>query len=308
MRRSLSLAVLWLTVVSCGDSTPPASGNRVAEVMILRDGEEADTVYAVDFIGGLDLGAIALNSARRELPGNAYTISWSSSDGSIASVASGHVNLSRNGSAWIIARSAAFADSVRLAIAQVAQRARLRQDTVVAVTAGAAKLSGGAVDATVQRPDTLRFEAYITDAAGTPAPSDSVIRYTNLDPSLFTIVSNARGDTVKIIGIAPGSGRIALRFLEFSDTVRVQVVSSYALVQITQGLDATIVNPTNVSVPAGAAVLFQNGLIGGSFLVLGSGWRAGPIPSRLREANVFTQAGTFSYTVGSATATVTVTP
>lgn len=307
MRRLLSLAVV-VSIMSCGDSTPPSSGDRVAEVMILRNDAEADSVYHVDYLGGLDLRAIALNSVRHELPPAAYTIEWSSSDATIASVANGHVNVSRNGSAWIIARSASFADSVRLSIIQVARRARLRQDTVVALTPGATKLSGGNVDQTVQRPDTLRFEAYVTDVAGTPASSTASITYTNLNPAVFTIVPNVPGDTVKIIGIAPGSGRIALDFLEFSDTVQVQVVSAYALVQITQGLDGTIVSPSDVSVPAGAAVLFQNGLIGGNFLVVGTGWSAGPIPSRLREANVFTQPGTFSYTVSSATATVTVTP
>lgn len=308
MRRSLVLPGLWLIAVSCGDSTPPTSGNRVAEVMILLENDEADTVYRADFLGGLDLRAIALNSRREELPGNTYVISWSSSDGSIAAVAGGHVTASKNGSVWIIARSADFADSIRIAIVQTARQVRLRQDTVVALTPGATKISGNAVDVTVQRPDTLRFEAYITDRAGTPATSDVSIGYTNLDPSVFTIIPNPRGDTVKIIGIAPGSGGVALSFLDFRDTVAVQVVSSYALVQINQGLGATIVTPSNVTVPAGAAVLFQNGLDGGSFLVLGSGWRVGPIPSRLREANVFSRAGSFSYTVGSATATVTVTP
>lgn len=308
MRRSLFLAVLGLAVMSCGDGTTPGSGNRVAEVMILSNGNEADTVYHVDYFGGLNLAAIALNSARQELPGTSYTISWLSTNATIASVASGHVNVSKNGSTWIIARSADFSDSVRIEVLQVASRAKARQDTVVALTPGATKLSGQPIDASRQQPDTLRFEVYVTDAAGTEAPSAAAITYTNVTPSLFTIVPNAKGDTVKILGIAPGSGKIAMHFLTFTDTVRVQVVSSYALVQINQGLGLTIVDPLDVSVPSGNAVLFQNALNGGSFLVLGSGWRVGPIPSRLREANVFSAPGTFSYTVGSATASVTVTP
>lgn len=308
MRRSLLLAGLALAVMNCGDSSGPRSANRVAEVMILRNGSEADSVYHVDYFGGLDLTAIALNSARQELPGTSYTISWFSSDATVASVSSGHVNVSKNGSAWIIARSADFSDSVRIAVVQTASRAKARQDTVVALTAGATKLSGQAIDNVRQLPDTVHFEVFITDSAGTEAPSADAITYTNVTPSFFTIVPNAKGDSVKIIGITPGSGKIALHFLGFVDTIHVQVVSSYAVVTINQGLGQTIVNPTNVSVPTGSAVLFQNILDGGSFLVLGTGWRAGPIPSRLREANVFTTAGTFPYTVGSGSASVTVTP
>ena len=308
MRRSLLLAGLALAVMNCGDSSGPPSANRVAEVMILRSGSEADSVYHVDYLGRFDLTAIALNSARQELPGTSYTISWFSSDATVASVSSGHVNVSKDGSTWIIARSADFSDSVRIAVIQTASRAKARQDTVVALTPGATKLSGQAIDNVRQLPDTVRFEVFITDAAGTEASSADAITYTNVTPSLFTIVPNAKGDSVKIIGITPGSGKIALHFLSFVDTIHVQVVSSYAVVTINQGLGQTIVNPTNVSVPTGSAVLFQNILDGGSFLVLGTGWRVGPIPSRLREANVFTTAGTFPFTVGSATASVTVTP
>ena len=308
MRRSLFVASLSLLVMSCRDSTPPTSGNRVAEVMILRAGSEADSVYHVGYFGGFDLSAIALNSARQELPGHTYSISWFSSDATVASVAGGHVNVSKDGSTWIIARSADFADSVRIAVVQTATRASTRQDTVVALTPGATKLSGQAVDDFRQQPDTVHFEAFVTDEAGTEAPSADPITYTNVTPSLFTIVPNAAGDSVKIIGITPGSGKIAMHFLTFTDTIRVQVVSSYALVQITQGLGLTIVDPLDVSIPAGSAVMFQNAQNGSNFLVLGSGWRVGPIPARLREANVFTTPGTFSYTVGSATASVTVTP
>ena len=307
MHRS-SLAVLLLVVLSCGESTPPSGGDRVAEVMIMRNGTEADTVQRLDYFGSFDLTAIALNSARQELPPTAYTINWSSSDASIAPVQGGHVLAAKDGSAWIIARSVGFADSIRIEIHQVATQAHARQDTVVALTAGATKLSGATIDRGVQIPDTVRFEVYTTDRAGTEAASQANATYTNVDPSIFTIVPNTKGDTVKIIGITPGTGKIALHFLDFTDTVRVEVVSSYAVVQLTQNLGSVGINPSNVTIPSGSAVLFQNAQFGGNFLVTGTGWRAGPIPSRLREANVFSTPGTYSYLVSGTSATVTVSP
>lgn len=308
MHRSLLLAVLSFTALSCGESTPPSAGDRVAEVMLMRNGLEADTVYRLDYFGTFELGAIALNASRVELPPTAYTITWSSTDATVASVQAGHVTAAKNGSTWIVARSVAFADSVRVEVTQVARQAHTRQDTVVALTPGATKLSGATVDAGVQKPDTVRFEAYSTDSRGSEAPSDANITYVNVTPELFTIVPSTKGDTVRIIGVAAGTGKIAMHFLTFIDTIRVQVVSTYAVVQLTQGNPSVGINPSNVTIPRGAAVLFQNALIGGNFLVTGNGWKAGPIPSRLREANVFTVAGTYSYTVGGTTATVTVEP
>lgn len=307
-RSPLATIMLLVALISCGESTPPSNGDRVAEVMIMQNGAEADTVYHLDYLGNFDLGAIGLNSARHELAPSAYTINWSSSDASVASVQSGHVIASKNGSAWIVASSVGIKDSVRLEITQVARQAHSRQDTVVALTPGATKLSGTTVDAGVQIPDTVRFAVYTTDRLGTDATSDANITFTNADPSIFTIVPNTKGDTVKIIGITAGTGRIALHFLEYTDTIRVQVVSSYAVVQLTQGLPLVGISPTNVTIPPGSAVLFQNGQFGGNFIVSGTGWRAGPIPGRLREANVFTTAGTYSYTVGGTSATVTVAP
>ena len=308
MHRSSLLAVLLLTTLSCSESTPPSGGERVAEVMVMQNGVEADSVYYLDYFGSFELGAIALNSQRHELPPTAYSIAWSSSDPTVAAVQSGHVTASKNGSTWIIARSVEFADSVRVEITQTARQAHTRQDTVVAITPGATKLSGTTVDAGVQKPDTVRFEVYTTDSHGSEAPSDMNVTYDNLNPDIFTIVPNTKGDTVKIIGVSAGSGKIVMHFDTFKDTIRVQVVSSYALVQLTQGLGAVGISPSNVKIPPGAAVMCQNALIGGNFLASGNGWQAGPIPSRLRELNVFTTPGVYSYTVGGTTATVTVEP
>jgi hypothetical protein len=235
-------------------------------------------------------------------------VSWISDDASIASVINGHVETVRNGTARIIASSGSHADTVTLVISQVARKARVTQDTVVALTPGATKLSGAAIDPGAQAPDTVRFSAHTTDVAGTEALSQAPITYTNVDPSVFRIFPNAKGDTVKIIGVTPGTGRIALHFLDFIDTVRVQVVSSYAVVQMIQGLGQASVNPSEVTIPRGAAVLFQNTLEASNFQVLGAGWKVGPVPGRHREANVFANAGTFDYSMSNAHGSVIVTP
>ena len=307
MRHLLPTAVCVVLAAACSGDEPTATG-RVSEVQILREGAKAAASYDVDYFGPLTLRAVAFDGARVELPEGSYAVDWHSTDGATASVAGGQVTTSRNGTALIIARSGDFADTVVLNVTQVARRARVLQDTIVALTPGATKLSGGAIDPGFQAPDTVRFAVQITDVAGTPAPSAEPIAYINLDPDIFQIVPNSRGDTVKIIGVQAGAGRLRHSFRDHVDTTAVQVVSQYAVVQMSQGLGQASVNPDAVTIPVGAAVMFQNTLQSSNFLVLGTGWQVGPVPGRLREANVFGQAGTFSYTMSNASGTVTVTP
>lgn len=307
MRHSSPVVFCALMAVACS-SDGPTGGDRVSEVQILRNGAKAAASYDVDYFGEMTFQAVALNGARVQLPDGSYNVTWRSDDGATASVLNGHVTVSRNGTARIIAQSGDFADTVVLNVTQVARESRVVQDTIVALTPGATKLSGAAIDGGVQMPDTVRFAVQTTDIAGSPAPSTTPIQYTNLDPAIFTIVPNAKGDTVKIIGVQAGTGRLKHTFMDHVDTAIVQVASSYAVVQMSQGLGQASVNPASVTIPVGAAVLFQNTQASGNFLVLGTGWRVGPIPGRLREANVFNTAGTFAYTMSDAAGTITVTP
>jgi plastocyanin len=303
----LSSSVLTLLVVAgvaaCGGGGTEPNPNDVAFLYIMRNGAPADSTVNLDALGPVQLGLLALNSARVELvPGKLIT-EWRSTDPSVATVSdSGLVTPYKDGTTYIVVREQQVFDSVRLVVHQQATRVRTEQDTVVALTSTAT-----AVGNSTLADRTLQFVTYTTDRAGFRIASDSPITYVDLDPALLTITPNAHGDTVRVLGSAVGVARIERHFEGYTDTMHVQIADHYAVVSLSTTLSGTVISPTSLTVAAGTAVVFSD-LESSSFSVVGSGWSAGPIPGNKREAQLFMTAGTYNYSVGNGTGTVIVTP
>jgi hypothetical protein len=301
-RGALAMAGTLLVGACGGGDGGTGTTPTVARVFILRSAQAADSVLNVDALGPLQFSALVLDAQNREMTPGTYTLTWSVSDPTVASVDNaGAVDVAKNGTILLVASADGIKDTVKLVILQTATRARVEQDTVVAFTPGATALDGSAAV------DTVRFTAARTDANGNKMSAAAAITETAIDDSLFGIVPNAGGDTVKIAGKKAGNGRILIQFGTFKDTVRVQVVSSYKTVGFSVSPAGITVIPASVTISAGTAILFRNNELS-VYQMLGTGWRAGPVPPQSREGQVFATAGTWSFTIGASPGTIVVTP
>jgi hypothetical protein len=299
---ALLLGALAGLAACSGDDGGPAPGP--AFVYITRDGGTVDSVMHLTTHGTIRLGTLILDASRRELaPGGMWEYVWSSSNPGVATVIAGEVSIQGDGSALIVARAGHVADTVRLDVKQEATAIALRQDTIVALVEGATRLTGSTTVEAALR-DTIVVHYQTVDTSGEPFASTVPITHATAAGAPFALVPNALGTELRIIGTRADSGRIVSTFRADQKSVAVQVASRYAIALFRQGGFNTIM-PGPVTIPAGAAVVFANGDIV-NIVVQGNGWRVGPMAPGTREAQLFTAPGTYTYTVGMQTVTVTV--
>ena len=296
---SVLSTVAFAAAVACSGEDPVRS-NEVVTVIILGGSERS-----IDALGQFRLEALALNALDQEVEPGTFRMHWNSSDVSIAAVTDGLVTVLRNGTVRIWASAFRASDTITLVIEQRATRVTLEQDTVVALTPDAQALSATALPTT-----EMRVIATVTDANGNRISSNAPISWTNLSPEYFAMTPNARGDTVYVNGTAAGAaatslGTLRVAFEDFVADVPVQVASRYAVVRISTTPSGTALNPRDVTIPPGAAVVFAPA---DPAEVRGTGWKTGAIPGGGQEAQLFGTAGTYQYQVGSAMGTVIVQP
>ncbi|MDQ6888339.1 MAG: hypothetical protein M3068_13790 [Gemmatimonadota bacterium] len=306
MRRLSLIAALASTVlVSACSGDGSTGGNPSEPAFVIINGKRPDTVFTY---GPSSFTALVLNSRREELPAGSFVSHWSTSDATIATASDdGTLFALRDGNVKLIARVGAASDTITVVVQQKATRLLLNQDTIVALKAGAAVISGNALTDL-----SMRASARAADANGNPAPLGGVITWTAPAGANFSIVySSARGDTVGILGISPGTSTIIATLGGSSFSFPVQVAGSYAVVQIIPSQSTAFTAPATVTIPAGAAVVFVNTdsdadqVIGSS----GPAWTTALIPnlaSRGREGQEFDVPGTYSYRINTHVGTVIV--
>ena len=301
--RALPLLAALLAAACGGDDSAGPDIFPVRRVVIrLPDGTAADTMERARAFGTIDFRLQAFDASGFQLTRDRYAERWSSSNVDVANVSgSGLTTVRGNGRTLLVASADGVADTVALVVEQEAVAVRAEQDTLVALAPGATVLGGGTP---VSGP--AQFTLVRVDANGEAAPSSQPVTVTNLDPGLIDVAYLA-GDTVRVTGLAPGAARVGFAFGAFSDTLAVQVVSSYAVIGIFATPDGTVFSPSTVTIPLGAAVVFQNGEVSAAGAA-GTGWRVGPIAGRGYEGQLFSEPGTYAFTAGLASGSVVVTP
>jgi hypothetical protein len=302
--------------LSCADSasapvdqTPGASAAR--SVVILRKGAPADSMELIRYYGTVPVAVQVRDGNGVIVAPSSYRTEWGTTNPAFVDVliegAQTFGIAKRDGTAKLIARVGDARDTLALVIRQVAITMRTQQDTLVVPAPGAVRLDGGSTTGY----DTMRFTSERIDSLGNVAttPNDS-ITFALLD-SLVFVTAEARGDTARITGRAPGTSIFFGQFGRYSRVISAQVVSAFSVVRITEKTGGTIaVLPDTARIAAGSAIIFQNetkSVV--SFKGdLAPAWRVGPVPPNGREGQLFTQAGTFRYAYGGATHVVIVSP
>ncbi len=293
------IAVLTL---ACGTAVTEPGGtgspDQIRSIQITSGGIPVGSTLRIASLGSHIFQAIGVYAnGERRLLDNAVT--WGSTQPGVvetfATAGFGYISVRRNGRANIIAQLGGLRDTVTFEIEQVAVSARVVADTLVALTLDAVDVGGGAAPV-----EPLRFSAFRTDSNGFAAESSEPIIFEVADDSPFRVIAEQSGDTAVIIGTRSGSGQLFVRLGDAVDTVFVQVAETYRVIRFGETPGGTrYASPDTAHVSSGTAVIFQNdapflAYVGAS----GEGhseWRAGPIPIRGREGQLFTAPQTYPY-------------
>lgn len=321
-RRSLlagSLA-LFLVLPSCGPA-PTGEGGEGAHGEAIRAIHIVDTsgvpVSSVMRVGALGtvFFAVMVEDNRGLLhaldPNGDRQATWGSTNPGVADASrlrgATEVHVNRNGEARIIAYLDGLRDTVTLQIQQVPAVGRVVADTVVTLSPDARDLSGAP-----SAYHAFRYATTRVDANGYAVATTEHLDFNPGSDGLFEVIPEVRQDTIAVLGIRAGTGRLITRLRERADTVPVQVAAAYRVVRLVitpSGIPRTL--PDTVRIPAGAAVIFQNEARG-SITVLGGDsneveWETGFFRPNGRRARIFSRPGVqfFYWTGGYGTIIVT---
>jgi hypothetical protein len=319
VRRSIVLSFAPVAIafaVACsGETTAPAGDDPPAAaraIHILLDGRPAQAALEVGAFGAISFTVAEEDADGRLTPVAGRKVIWGSTYPAIMEayegVDNGYALVKRNGRARLIAELDGMRDTVALEIAQVAVAARVLVDTLVVLTEDAMNLGGGATGH-----DPFDFHVIRVDSNGYEVPSSEEISFAPTDDAPFSITSDGGGNLASLVGTRPGTGKLIVTLGNRSDTVHVQVTNTYRVVRLVEMPSGLLrVFPDTATIPAGAAVVFQNEA---SFVTsvdgarqAGQEWRAGPILVRGREAQIFTSPDVYSYAWGGEPRAVVVTP
>ncbi|HUF31501.1 MAG TPA: hypothetical protein VMM77_12690 [Gemmatimonadaceae bacterium] len=251
----LALIIGGIVLSSACSSDGPTENPNIVRIVAIQGADTMD----VGAFGPLQLSAFGLNANRVEVPPHTFSFTWRSLDPGVATVITGgFVTVSRNGIARIIAQVGSAADTVVLQVQQRATRITFAQDTAVALTSGATRLSGD-----VLPDDTLTINAFRADANGNPMASagGGDIAWSSGSTQL-AILPIGGTDSARIIGSSSGSGTLTASIGGLaSATLPFFIVDQYAVVRMFKPSvpgGTTQLTPATVTIPAGAAVVFRS--------------------------------------------------
>lgn len=188
--------LLLVALLACGDGKSPTGPGK-------KDGPPRPTTLSLSS-GALTFAAIG-DSARltaevKDQQGGAMAtaiITWASTDTTVATVdGDGWVTAVANGSAMVVARSGALADTAAVEIEQVPDSIEVSPDPVGVIVG-----------------DTHPLEAMVIDANGVEI-DEPALTWTSEDTTIATV-----DDAGLLTGLAPGETRIVASAGEVADTV-----------------------------------------------------------------------------------------
>ena len=322
-RRSTGAGLLALILVlpSCGPAPTGDAGEG-------SQGEPARAIHIAD-AGGVPVPAIMRVGALGALffrvmvedgqgslqaldPDGQRQATWGSTNPGVADASrlrgATEVHFNRNGEARIIAYLDGLRDTVTLQIHQVPFAGRIVADTIVTLSRDARDLSGAPSAYHGFRYGTVRV-----DSNGYTVATTERLEFDPGIDGLFEVVPEPREDTIAVLGIRPGVGRLVTRLREVADTTPVQVADAYRVVRLIETPSGAVRTlPDTVRIPAGAAVIFQNET---RRWISVAGveqervdWFILPFPPNGRQARIFTRPGVQHFTWYAGYGKVIVTP